>query len=62
MHISTANVPASQQEAARAHRPAPQPAGFEPLDFKQTQKPAVEPPSSAPTGYVRPGTRVDIKV
>lgn len=60
MQISTATVLASQQQATRTQRSAPQPAEFEPLDFKQTQKPPAEPP--APAGYVRPGTQVDIKV
>jgi hypothetical protein len=60
MQISTATVLASQQQVARAQRSTPQPAEFEPLDFKQTHKPAAEP--SAPTAYVRPGTQVDIKV
>jgi hypothetical protein len=60
MQISTATVLASQQQAVRAPRSAAQPAEFAPLDFKQTQQQAAEP--SAPTGYVRPGTQVDIKV
>jgi hypothetical protein len=62
MQISTATVLASQQQA-RAHKPE-QPAGFEPLDFKQTAKAPAEKTAeaAAPAGYVRPGTHIDIKV
>jgi hypothetical protein len=60
MQIGTATVLASQHQAIRAQSSMPQPGEFEPLDFKQTQKQAAEPP--APTVYVRPGTQVDIKV
>jgi len=62
MQISAHNVLATQQQAARAQKPAAAP--FEPPELKK-QEPTAETDATAipaPTGYVRPGTHVDIKV
>jgi len=64
MQISAQNVFATQHQAAHAQKPASQPAPFEPPEFKQADKPAEGQGTHtpAPTGYVRPGSQVDIKI
>jgi len=62
MEISAQNVFATQQQAARAQKPASVP--FEPPELKPAEK-ATDPAATqapAPTGYVRPGSQIDIKV
>ncbi len=64
MQISAHSLLASQQQAAKPQKPASQPAAFAPLDFKQAEKPAEAQAAQMPppTGPVRPGTHLDIKV
>lgn len=74
MQISTANLLASQSQPTRSRSSGD---GFEPIAFKQAAPSAgstaaeAQPvlPSArssestpAPTGYVRPGTNLDIKI
>lgn len=62
MQISAHTVLASQQQAARPQKGPSQ--SFEPLEFKQAEKPAETQAEAQapPAGPVRPGTYVDIKV
>lgn len=62
MQINAQNAFATHQQAARAQKPASAP--FEPPELKTQEKPAETQADAiaAPTGYVRPGTHIDIKV